>query len=195
MAGNPPGAPRTSEIGEGMTILTASTAEQYAQETEGAGVFTHLLVDALEGAGANLLGDVTPGSVYAHIDQSLGPFAQRPVFKTNIKSFVSLRQVDAPIPLVDLQAIIKHFPKAGFCLHLDPSFEPERSREQKEDPNFPLPDPEHNATFAVLQRYAKVNLVRPMGAQHMYHAAMRSMSCELTPLGEHYRRLVAKDLL
>jgi len=37
------------------------------------GVFTGLLVDALSGGAANLVGDVTPGSVYAHIDQSLGP--------------------------------------------------------------------------------------------------------------------------
>jgi len=36
-------------------------------------VFTGLLVDALSGGAANLVGDVTPGSVYAHIDQSLGP--------------------------------------------------------------------------------------------------------------------------
>ena len=41
----------------------------------GAGVFTTLFVDALGGAAANLIGDVTPGSVYAHIDQSLGPWA------------------------------------------------------------------------------------------------------------------------
>lgn len=63
-----------AEVKEGMTILTASTAEQYAMEVPGggAGVFTSLFVDALGGAAANLLGDVTPGSVYAHIDQSLG---------------------------------------------------------------------------------------------------------------------------
>jgi hypothetical protein len=74
-----------------MTILTASSADQYASEENGRGVFTELLVDAMNGAAANLVGDVTPGSVYAHIDQSLGPWEQRPVFKTNVKSFVSLR--------------------------------------------------------------------------------------------------------
>jgi uncharacterized caspase-like protein len=69
-----------AEITNGVTILTASTAEQYALETPGggSGVFTSLLVDALNGAAANLVGDITPGSVYAHIDQSLGPWAQRP---------------------------------------------------------------------------------------------------------------------
>jgi hypothetical protein len=69
--------PGMAEIHEGMTILTASTSDQYAMEVSGgsAGVFTTLFVDALGGAAANLIGDVTPGSVYAHIDQSLGPWA------------------------------------------------------------------------------------------------------------------------
>jgi hypothetical protein len=52
-----------------------------------------------------------------------------------------------------------------------------------------------NAVFAVLQRYAKVNLVRPVGAPHMWHAAMESKSCELTVLGQHYRKLVADGLI
>lgn len=61
-----------TEISEGVTILTASTKEQYAAEVNSGGLFTGLLIDALGGAAANLIGEVTPGSVYAHIDQSLG---------------------------------------------------------------------------------------------------------------------------
>jgi hypothetical protein len=197
IAGDRPTAQGIAEINEGMTILTASTAEQYAMEVlgGGAGVFTNLLVDALSGAAANLVGDVTPGSVYAHIDQSLGPWAQRPVFKTNVKSFVSLRKATPPIPLADLQALAIHFPDAGYNFKLDPAYEPERSQEQRNDPNIPPPDPEKTAVFAVLQKYVKVNLVRPVGAPHMWHAAMQSKSCELTVLGEHYRKLVANGLL
>lgn len=70
-------ASSVAEIKEGTTILTASTAEQYATEENGAGVFTRLLVDALGGAAGNLVGEITPGSIYAHIDQSLGPWDQR----------------------------------------------------------------------------------------------------------------------
>jgi hypothetical protein len=197
IAGDRPMAQGIAEISEGMTILTASTAEQYAMEVPGggAGVFTNLFVDALSGAAANLVGDVTPGSVYAHIDQSLGPWAQRPVFKTNVKSFVSLRKATPPIPLADLQAVAIHFPDAGYNFKLDPAYEPERSEEQRNDPNIPPPDPEKTAVFAVLQKYVKVNLVRPVGAPHMWHAAMQSKSCELTVLGEHYRKLVANGLL
>jgi hypothetical protein len=181
IAGAPPGAPQNAELSEGLTILTASTAEQYASEENGSGVFTNLLVDALSGAAANLVGEITPGSVYAHIDQSLGSWEQRPVFKTNVKSFVSLRNVQPPISLAELRRITGFFPTRGFQFQLDPSFEPESD----------APDPKKNAIFAILQKYNRVNLLVPEGAPHMWHAAMQSKTCRLTVLGEHYRRLVA----
>lgn len=186
-----------AEISDGVTIMTASTADQYSYETPGggAGVFTSLFVDALNGAAANLVGDITPGSVYAHIDQSLGPWAQRPVFKTNVKTFVSLRKAEPPIALADLQALTTHFPAPDFDFRLDPSFEPERSKEQREDPAIPPPDPVNTVTFSVLQKYVKVNLVRPVDAPHMWHAAIQSKSCQLTVLGQHYWNLVDKALI
>ena len=180
IAGTPPSTPQSAELAEGITILTASTAEQYASEENDGGVFTTLFVDALNGTAGNLVGDVTPGSVYAHIDQSLGPWEQRPVFKTNVKSFVSLRRVQPPISLTDLQRITEFFPSPGFEVKLDPSFEPEGGS----------PNPENTQKFAILQKYNRVNLVVPVDAPHMYHAAMGSKSCKLTVLGEHYRRLV-----
>jgi hypothetical protein len=184
-----PSTPAIAELTEGMTILTASAADQYATEENGAGVFTTLFIDALNGTAGNLVGDVTPGSVYAHIDQSLGPWDQRPIFKTNVKSFVSLRKVQPPISLADLQRITEFFPSPGFVFRLDPSFEPERA---SPDPNIPSPDPQNTAKFAVLQKYNRVNLVIPIDAPHMWHAAMGSKACKLTVLGEHYRKLVEK---
>ena len=178
-------AGQQSELSEGLTMLTASTAEQYAREENGGGVFTNLFVDAMNGAAASLVGEITPGSVYAHIDQSLGEWEQRPVFKTNVQSFVSLRKVQAPIALTDLHRITELFPSIGYEFPLNPSFEPESGN----------PHPENTETFGVLQKYARVNLVVPVGAPHMYHAAMQSKSCKLTPLGEHYRRLVEKELV
>jgi hypothetical protein len=182
VTGTTPMASQSAELSEGLTILTASTAEQYATEEDDSGVFTTLFVDALSGAAGNLVGDVTPGSVYAHIDQSLGPWEQRPVFKTNVKSFVSLRKVQPPINLAELQRITGFFPSPGFRFQLDPSFEPESSD----------PDPKNTEKFAVLQKYNRVNLVVPVDAPHMYHAAIGSKSCKLTVLGEHYRRLVER---
>jgi hypothetical protein len=197
VVGNNAIATGMAEISDGVTILTASTADQYALETPGggAGVFTSLFVDALNGGAANLVGDITPGSVYAHIDQSLGPWAQRPVFKTNVKTFVSLRKTEPPIALVDLQALTKHFPAPDHDFRLDPSFEPERSSDQLQNSSIPSPDPVNTATFRVLQKYVRVNLVRPVDAPHMWHAAIQSKSCELTVLGQHYWNLVNKGLI
>jgi hypothetical protein len=190
IAGANPAAHANTEIKEGTTILTASTAEQYASEQNGAGVFTMLLVDALNGAAGNLMGDVTPGSVYAHIDQSLGPWDQRPVFKTNVKSFVSLRKVEPPITLHELRRLTALFPSADYAFPLDPTFEPERDGAT---PGIPDPIPANTKVFAILQKYNRVNLVVPVGAPHMWHAAMHSKTCQLTVLGKHYRKLVERS--
>jgi hypothetical protein len=192
IAGASPSVPTSSELKEGITILTASTADQYASEKNGAGVFTSLFVDALNGAAGNLVGDVTPGSVYAHIDQSLGPWDQRPVFKTNVKSFVSLRKVQPPISLLELHRITEFFPSPGFEYRLDPTFEPELAGRT---PTTPSPNPVNTEKFAILQKYNRINLVVPVGAPHMWHAAMESKSCKLTVLGQHYRRLVEQKMI
>ena len=192
IAGSPPDKTDLATLTEGLTILTASTKEQYATEEDGSGVFTSLLIDALSGSAANLVGEITPGSIYAHIDQSLGAWEQRPVFKTNVKTFVSLRQVTPVIPLDELRQIASYFPKAGFEFPLDPSFEPQNEGRTSE---MPVADEENNRIFATLQKYNRLNLLKPLGAPHMWHAAMHSKACKLTALGEHYRKLVIKNRL
>ncbi len=178
-----------SAISEGVTILTASTKDQYATEENGHGVFTSLLVDALHGGAANLMGDITPGSVYAHIDQSLGAWEQRPIFKTNIRQFVSLRRSTPPITRAELLRITEFFPKAGFEFQLDPTYEPSlKGRDQ----GMPAPISENVRKFEILQRYNRLNLLIPVSVPHMWNAAMESKTCRLTALGEHYRRLAEK---
>lgn len=190
IAGTAANDPRFAELTHGLTILTASTAKQYAHETDEGGVFTNLLVDALNGAAANLLGEITPGSVYAHIDQSLGSWdRQRPIFRTNVNSFVSLREVQPPISLDDLKAIATLFPSGDYEFGLDPTYEPDRPIDGVDVD----PIEENTRRFAILQKLNRVNLVVPVGTTHMYHAAIESRSCKLTVLGEHYRRLVVKE--
>jgi len=189
IAGTPPTSGNNSVLAEGITILTASTEDQYATEENGRGVFTTLFVDALNGVAANLLGDVTPGSIYAYIDQSLGAWEQRPVFKTNVKSFVSLRKVQPSVQLDDLRRIREFFPKPGYQFPLDPTFEPEMKGRSE---GMPEPDPENTRKFTILQKFNRVNLVVPVDAPHMWNAAMESKACRLTVLGEHYRRLVER---
>lgn len=191
IAGDSPSG-QIANLSEGLTVLTASTKDQYASEINGRGVFTTLLIDALNGSAANLVGDVTPGSIYAHIDQSLGAWEQRPVFKTNVKQFVSLRKVSPPISTNDLRRILEFFPTAGYEYDLDPTYEPEIKGRSE---GMPDPIKEHTQIFSILQQYNRLNLLVPVGAEHMWNAAMENKSCKLTALGEHYRRLVEKNRL
>ena len=170
-------------LSEGVTILTASAKNQYSIECDGKGVFTTLFVDGLNGSAANLVGDVTPGSVYAHIDQSLGPWEQRPLFKTNVRNFISLRETQPPIDLDDLKRLTEFFSDPSYTYPLDPSYEPKST----------CPDPDHTAIFSILQKYNHINLVKPVDEDHMYFAAMNSKGCKLTVLGSHYWNLVKKD--
>lgn len=185
IAGTPSIIETGALLSEGVTILTSSDETQYSVEENGSGVFTSLFVDALNGAAANLVGDVTPGSVYAHVDQSLGPWDQRPVFKTNIKQFVSLREVQPPIALADLKRITALFPEPSHEFPLDPSYEPTSG----------VTVPENAEAFGVLQKYNHINIVKPIDEEHMYYAAMHYKSCRLTALGVHYWNLVHRNRL
>lgn len=180
--------PGYSAIHEGITILAACGANEYASEENSHGVFTTLLVDALYGGAMNLLGDVTPGSIYAYIDQSLGAWEQRPVFKANIKEFVSLRKNNAQIALPDLRKLTTLFVSPTTEIQLDPTYEQDKAKADTQEINK-----EHEADFALLQKYVKLNLVVPVGEEHMYYAAMHRKSCKLTVQGQHYWNLVKKE--
>lgn len=80
-------------IGTGVTILTACHRNATAAEVNGHGLFTSILLDSLQGSSADICGRITPASVYAHIDQSLGPWEQRPNYKANVQTFITLREV------------------------------------------------------------------------------------------------------
>ena len=92
-----------AQLSEGLTVLTASRDSEVAVEQGGGGVFTKLVVAALEGGAADLRGHITPGSIYAYVDQALGAWDQRPIFKTNVTQFTSLRQVPPQVPLETLR--------------------------------------------------------------------------------------------
>lgn len=180
--------PGYSAIHEGTTILAACGSDEYASEEHNHGVFTALLVEALYGGAMNLLGDVTPGSIYAYIDQSLGAWEQRPVFKANIKEFVSLRKNNPQIALSDLRKLTTLFDSPTTEIQLDPTYEPDKHEADTQEINK-----EHEADFALLQKYVKLNLVVPVGEEHMYYAAIHRKACKLTVQGQHYWNLVKKE--
>ncbi|EQD62881.1 peptidase C14 caspase catalytic subunit p20 [mine drainage metagenome] len=179
------GNERIAAIGTGVTILTACHRNGTAGEVNGHGLFTDILLDGLSGGSADICGRITPASVYSHVDQTLGPWEQRPIYKANVQTFVTLRQVSPKIPLETLRRLPTYFPDATSTFPLDPSFEPDRENVPK---NIPVND--NNARiFKELQMCNRHGLVTPIDAEHMYYAAIKSTGCRLTALGAHYRKL------
>lgn len=181
---------KAAHIGEGVSILTASKDNESSYEKDGQGVFTSLLIDSLNGGAADLRGHITPGSVYAYIDQALGEWDQRPVFKTNITRFTSLRTVLPAVQVDVLRKLTSFFPKPTENFMLDPSFEDTNSESYKHSLIEPYADPNNIMIFKDLQKLESVGLVVPVDEEHMYFAAMNSKSCRLTALGYHYWHLV-----
>lgn len=104
-----------------------------------------------------------------------------------------LRLAQPPISLADLRMLTELFSEKWEDFQLDPTYEPERSEEQRSI--YPDPIEENTEKFKILQRYNRVNLVVPVDAPHMWHAAMFSKSCKLTTLGERYWDLVKNKII
>ena len=169
----------TAMVREGVSILTASRSSQNAMERDDGGVFTELLCGALDGGAADVLGAVTVASVYAYVEQALGSWDQRPLFKAHVATLVSLRRCAPAVPLEELRQLTARFDRPDAVYPLDPSYEDTTEHA----------DPEHVAVFKCLQRCRDAKLVEAVGEEYMYYAAMNSTGCRLTPLGRHFWRL------
>ena len=179
-----------SVIGNGVTILTACHREQGAAEVKGQGLFTSMLLDGLSGSSADILGRITPASVYSHIDQTLGAWEQRPIYKANVQTFVTLREIVPKVSRAVLQKLPIYFPNPTDIFALDPSFEPDRGEEAEKLKAVPVAL-KNVEKYRELQMCNRYGLIVPVDQPHMWHAAVHSTGCKLTGLGAHYRNLAA----
>jgi len=180
-----------SVIGSGVTILTACHKDGFAAEANGHGKFTDIMLDGLTGAATDILGRVTPAALYAHVDQTLGAWEQRPIYKANVQSFVTLREVSSKVPKDVLRRLPVYFPKAAHVFKLDPSFEPDRGEEANSLSHIAIDD-DNVRIYRELQNCNRYGLVVPTEHEHMWHSAVFSGGCKLTATGAHYRRLAEK---
>jgi uncharacterized caspase-like protein len=174
-----------AQLTEGLTVLTASRDTESAIEINGSGVFTSLLLDGLQGGAADLRGFVTPGSLYSYVDEALGSWDQRPIFKTNVSRFTSIRRITPQVSLETLRKLAEYFVTPEEEFKLDPSYEFTSD----------IPNGENVKVFKNLQKFQSVGLVVPVGEEYMYFAAMNSKSCRLTAMGYQYWRLVKENKL
>jgi len=174
-----------SSLREGISILTASRTSEYAMEVGGAGVFTTLIHDALNGGAADALGNVTAASIYGYADQALGAWNQRPVFKSHVSKLLPLRRCKPKASIEIIRLLTSYFPDPHAHFQLDPTFEPEEKHNNLEN----------EQTFRNMQHLRSAGLLEPVGEEHMYYAAIKSGTCILTPLGRYYWTLVNEERL
>ena len=170
-------------LSEGISVITATRSGQEALEEGGGGVFTSLLVEALEGGASGLLGEVSAANIYAYIDNAMGAWDQRPLFKSNVSRFTRIRSAAPKIQIDLLRKIIQIYPLPAEPLSLSPEYEPEAEPHDKDKEGI----------FRDLLKLRDAGLVEPLGEEHMYHAAINSKACILTSLGKYYWRLVKEN--
>ncbi len=177
-----------------VTILTASTADQYALET-GEDRGCSRVCSSMRSAVPPRTSSVRSPQVaftrtlINHLVTGLSPRLQN-----ERKKFVSLRETDAPIELHDLQKLTRLFEDPTTQLALRSSAT-NRSAPVLKTHRCHRRTRQERRTSRSSRDFVKVNLVRPVDAPHMWHAALNSTACELTVLGQHYWKLVHRTHL
>jgi uncharacterized caspase-like protein len=179
-----------SQLPHGITILAASRSSEKAKEVLGQSVFTGLLINALNGGAANIVGEITLMSIYAYIEKALDAFDQRPVFRNSISRVIPLRHVPPKIQKRSLNRITEYFDYPEAKHKLDPEYEPSEGHGNKAKETI----------FSHLQEMARAGLVvplmpksTPLKKRFLYYAAIQKKSCGLTELGKYYWMLVDKN--
>lgn len=169
----------------GITLLAATRAHQQAIERHGRGQFTNLVIGALKGGASDVRGRVSAASIYAYVEQALGPWDQRPVYKSNASQLSPLRFCTPAITDEELRRLPQFFPQPDYQYFLNPSYEVTR------------PDglPEHIAIFRIFKHYQIAHLLHPIFDEDLYFAALRSHPVELTSTGQFYWQLAKQNLL
>ena len=169
----------------GITVLAAAQSDQRATEIDGQGVFTRLMLGALKGGAADVRGVVSAAAVYAYVEQALGPWDQRPMYKSNASRLSPLRYCAPDISDEELRRLPQFFPTAEYQYFLNSSYEVTHQDGL----------PEHIAIFKIFKHYQVARLLRPSIDEDLYFAAIRAHPVELTPLGQFYWHLAKRNLL
>ncbi len=169
-------------VKEGVSILTASRENESSVEINGSGIFTSLVLDALAGSAADLLGTVTPAGVYSHVEQSFGAWDQRPLFKSYVSRSTPLRKALPKIDISILRKIISLFSSPNFIHELNRTYEHTEKEAKSENV-------EKFKTLKKLQTVGLIKINREPDPD-LYWACIENRSCQMTPLGKFYWHLV-----
>jgi len=170
---------------EGVTILAAAQRTETAHEAAGHGVFTKLVLGALSGGAADVRGRVSAASIYAYVEQALGPWDQRPMYKSYADRLPPVRLCKPSVTDPLLRELPKLFPLEGSVFTLDPSYEH----------TDPTAENGHTALFNKFKILRNANLLATRSGEDLYYVALGSGWVKLTSLGRFYWGLANKGLI
>jgi len=163
-------------IGANVTVLAGSGAVQKSALSWDHSVFTELLIEALEGGAADVRGNVSAAAIYAYIEQSLGPWDQRPVYKSYARKLGPIRRCKPAVPDSVLAQLPKLFKRAESTYAMDPRYE------CSDDSNVEaLVD-----IFDQFKLLRNSHLLETIEQEDLYWTALRSANVQMTPQGRLY---------
>ena len=173
------------QLREGVTILAASGVNEEAIEVGGHGVFTSLVIGALGGGASDIRGNVSAASIYAYVEQALGPWDQRPMYKSHADRLSPIRKCNPHVTDDLLRELPDIFTNYDSPYKLNPSYE------HTDDSAIA----ENVAMFNKFKILRNARLLYVDDDLDLYYAALGSRSVSLTPIGQFYCGLAANNLI
>jgi len=166
-------------IAPNVTVLAASGAAQKSSEDRKHSLFTRHVLDALDGGAADCRGEVSAASVYAYVEQALGPWEQRPVYKSYARKLNPIRSCGAEVPDHVLAGLTTWFPYDAFEYPMDKSYEITCNAEAVEA---------HVEIFNQFKLLRDARLLSGKNGKDLYWVAMENETVHLTPQGRLFWR-------
>jgi hypothetical protein len=170
---------------EGVTILAASRSQGASWESSTRGDFTALLLAALQGGAADVRGQVSAAAIYAYIEQALGVWDQRPLYRSEASHLAPVRRCTPHVTDELLRQLPTFFASEESTYRLVASYEF----------THPTATPDHVAIFNTFKAYRDARLLRTVEGDDLYFAALHAHEVALTPLGKLYWRLASQGRL
>jgi hypothetical protein len=168
-------------IGPNVTILASSGATQESAEDWDHSLFTALMIEGLEGGAADVRGEVSAAALYAYLEQSLGPWDQRPVYKSYARTLRPLRRCEPAVPDEVLARLPEWFKRPDSEYQFDPRYE--HTHESAEESLVKIFD-----QFKLLRNSHLVT-----SAKDLYWTALESGTVKLTPQGCLFWKRAKRD--
>lgn len=173
-----------SVLPKGVSLLAATNRDDVAIEHNSRGVFSVIIEQGLNGAGADIFGNVNAADLFALAQNRLSPFQQRPVFKSVTDSLKPLRKCEPYVNIGVIRKLItdEFFPKVDSEIKVNPDILNQKKAEH--DITYD--------TYLTLFIYEKAGLITCEKTHSLIQETFEWGSCTLSAYGQHVWDLIHK---